>query len=142
VVDFSLMIWSQMEVENAAEVGAQAAYKTCSGGTLPAMSGSNCSNLTSAITTAIQSTTLSTNVALATGSPSETYYCTNGNALSSVGSYSSKPSPFNCSSIGSASETPGDYIAVNVTYSFTPIFAGLSLAPTKTLVGSAMQRLQ
>jgi Flp pilus assembly protein TadG len=140
IVDFSMMLRAQLEVDNAAEAGAVAAYTTCVSSARPATT--NCSTLTSVVTTAAQSTSLGTNVSLASGSPSETYYCaTSGNVLQSVGAYSAPPSPFNCSAAGNASETPGDYVAVNVTYSFTPIFNGLSFAPSETLTGSAIQRV-
>jgi Flp pilus assembly protein TadG len=140
--DFSSLIWATMETDYSAQVGAQAAFKTCASGALPAMTSGNCPTLTTAITTAIQSTSLGTNVSLAGGSPSETYYCTSGTTLQSVGTYSSPPSPFDCSSAGDASVTPGDYIQVQVTYSYAPTFAGLSLASSHTLTGTAIERLQ
>jgi Flp pilus assembly protein TadG len=140
VIDFSLLLRAQLEVDNAAEAGALSAYMTCASSAEPATT--NCSTMTSAITTAAQSTSLGTNVSLATGSPSETYYCaTSSNTLQSVGAYSSPPSPFNCTAAGNSSETPGDYVSVSVNYAFTPIFNGLSFAPRETLTGSAIQRI-
>src|SRR5215469_15649534 len=83
--DVSMLVWSQMQVDNAAEVGAQAAYANCAGSPVPTTT--NCKNMTSDITNAIQSTSLGTNVSLSGGAPTETYYCLNGsNALVSVGS--------------------------------------------------------
>jgi Flp pilus assembly protein TadG len=140
--DFSALIWAIMETDYSAQVGAQAAFKTCAGGSLPAMTTGNCPTLTTAITTAIQSTSLSSGVSLASGYPAETYYCTSGTTLQSVGTYSSPPSPFDCSSVGNPGVTPGDYIQVQVTYSYSPTFAGLSLASSQTLTGTAMERLQ
>jgi Flp pilus assembly protein TadG len=140
--DFSSLIWAIMETDYSAQVGAQAAFKTCAGGSLPAMTTGNCPNLTTAITTAMQSTSLGTNVSLSNGYPGETYYCTSGTTLQSVGTYSSPPNPFDCSSVGNPGVTPGDYIQVQVTYSYSPIFAGLSLASSQTLTGTAMERLQ
>src|SRR5439155_4157396 len=87
ILDFSLLIWAHMEVDYAAQMGAQAAYKSCSTGTLPATT--NCSGLSTTITNAIQATSLGTAVTLASGSPSETYYCVSGTSLQSVGAYSS-----------------------------------------------------
>ena len=139
LLDFSRLIWARMQVDYSAQMGARAAYATCSTGTLPAKT--NCANLTTAVTTAAQATSLGTAVSLASGYPSETYYCVNGTTLQSVGSYSSPPSPFNCSAAGSASTTPGDYIEVDVAYDFAPIFSGLSLASSQTLTGNAIQRL-
>lgn len=141
LVDFSLRIWSQMELDNAAEIGAQAAYDTCAGISEPVTT--NCTNMDSAVTTAVQSSSLGTKVTLASGSPTETYYCTNTstNTLQSVGTPSSPPSPFNCSATGNASVTPGDFITVNVNYTFNPIFPGLSLLSSSTLSGTGMMRL-
>jgi Flp pilus assembly protein TadG len=140
VVDFSALIWDQMAVDYSAQMGAQAAYKTCASGTLPAMA--NCSNLNTQVATAIHSTPLGSAIVLAKGSPAETYYCVSGTELRSVGTYSSPPNPFNCSAVGNAGGTPGDYIEVDVTYPYTPKFSGLSLARATTLTGKSMERLK
>lgn len=140
ILDFSSLIWDQMEVDYSAQMGAQAAYKTCATGTLPAKS--NCANLNTKVTTAIQSTSLGTGVSLTSGYPTETYYCVSGTSLESVGSYSSPPSPFDCSAVGGPSTRPGDYIEVDVSYSYAPTFAGLSLASAQTLTGKSMERLK
>lgn len=127
-VDVGFYAYRRMEVENAAEVGAQEAWNFChdangSMAFLPATQ--NCPGLNTAITTAIQSTTLQNKVTLASGTgainpnPGEGYYCVNGsNALVLQGSVSSPPT--NCS-IGVA---PGDYIQVQVTYPYKPLFPG------------------
>ena len=138
--DFSSLIWSRMQTDYAAQMGAQAALKTCSGGTLPAIS--NCTGLNTAVTSAIHGTSLGSGVSLASGYPTETYYCVSGTDLQSVGTYSSPPSPFDCSSVGNPGVTPGDYIQVQVTYSYSPTFAGLSLASSQTLTSTALERLQ
>jgi len=140
ILDFSQLIWAHMEVDYSAQMGAQAAYKTCSTGTLPAKV--NCGSLTTAVTNAIQATSLGTAVTLTSGYPSETYYCVSGTTLQSVGGYSSPPSPFNCSAAGNASVTPGDYIEVDVSFSYAPTFAGLSLASAQTLTGKSVERLK
>jgi Flp pilus assembly protein TadG len=139
VLDFSRLIWAGMEVDYAAQMGAQAAFKSCSSGTLPATT--NCSGLTTTVTAAIQATALGTSVTLVSGSPSENYYCVSGTTLQSVGSYSSPPSPFNCSATGNTSISPGDYIEVDVTYAYSPVFSGLTLASARTLTGKAVERL-
>jgi Flp pilus assembly protein TadG len=138
ILDFASLIWDKMEVDYSAQMGAQAAYKTCSTGTMPATS--NCTNLNTQVTTAIHSTSLGTGVALATGSPSETYYCVSGTTLESVATYPSSP-PADCSAYGSTS-APADYIEVDVTYSYAPTFAGLSLASAQTLSGKSVERLK
>lgn len=120
-IDMGLYEYKRMEVENAAQVGAQAAWKTCydQGSMLPATV--NCSGMKAAITAAIQSSSLGTSVSLASGYPTEGYYCVNSTGnLQAVGSLSSPPS--DCSAVGNAKTTPGDYVQVEVTYSYAPLF--------------------
>jgi Flp pilus assembly protein TadG len=124
-VDLSYYEYRRMEVENAAQAGAQAAWSTCNDPTtmLPAMQ--NCANLNTAITTAIQSTSLGAAVSLASGYPQEGYYCAGAsNTLQSVGSLSSKPA--DCSAAGNPNASPGDYIQVRVTLAYAPLF-GISV---------------
>ena len=151
-VDFSRLIWARMEVENAAQIGAQAAYTLCA----PYMPSdyappvtTNCSNLSSKVTTAIQSTSLGAAVTLSpstqlSAGTAETYYCTVSGSLVSAGASPPSAMPADCSGAtgGSASDAPGDYITITVGYSYTPIFSGLSLAAAQTLTASGMQRLE
>src|SRR5579863_4155912 len=116
-VDLGRYEYERMEVENAAQAGAQAAWKTCydTSSMLPATV--NCTGLNNAITAAIQGTSLGTAISLASGYPTEGYYCVNSSgALQSVGSLSNKPA--NCSDAGNSSASPGDYIQVGVTYPY------------------------
>jgi Flp pilus assembly protein TadG len=141
VTDVSIYIYQRMQVENATQVAAQAALKTCgSGSTLPATT--NCANLLTAITTAMQSTSLGTAVTLQNGSPSEGYYCINASgALQFVSSVASRPA--DCTAAGMPSLQPGDYITIQTTFTYTPIFAKLSVAagfPTP-IIRSAILRL-
>jgi Flp pilus assembly protein TadG len=125
-VDLGYYEHRRMEVENAAQAGAQAAWATCNdvSSMLPATQ--KCAGLTAAIAAAIQSTSLGTAVSLASGYPTEGYYCVNGsNALQSVGSLSSKPS--DCTAAGNPSASPGDYIQVGVTFSYAPLFPGVTV---------------
>jgi hypothetical protein len=79
----------------------------------------NCPALNTAVTRAIQGTSLGTKVSLGSTGITEGYYCVNASgALQSVGSIASKPA--NCSAAGNASALPGDYIQVNVTFNYTP----------------------
>jgi Flp pilus assembly protein TadG len=128
VTDVSIYIYQRMQVENATEVAAQAALKTCgSSSTLPATT--NCANLLTAVTTAMQSTSLGAAVTLQAGSPSEGYYCINpGGALQFVSDVSSKPA--DCTAVGMPALLPGDYITIATTFTYTPIFAKLSVAAT------------
>ena len=61
--DFSSLIWDRMQTDYAAQMGAQAALKTCAGGALPAMTTGNCFGL-NAITNAIHGTSLGSGVSL------------------------------------------------------------------------------
>jgi Flp pilus assembly protein TadG len=125
-VDLGLYEYQRMQVENSAQVGAQAAWKACYdiSAMLPATT--KCSGLNDAITAAIQSTSLGTAVSLTAGYPTEGYYCVNtSGALQSVGDLSNKPA--NCSDAGNSSALPGDYIQVNVTYAYTPLFSNLTV---------------
>jgi Flp pilus assembly protein TadG len=139
ILDFSSLIWDKMEVDYSAQMGAQAAYKTCSTGTMPATS--NCTGLNTAVTSAVQATSLGTGVTLASGYPTETYYCVSGTTLQSVATYPSSP-PATCTAYGNPTVTPGDYIEVDVTYSYSPTFSGLSLASAQTLTAKSMERLK
>lgn len=127
--DFGLYEWRSAQVSNAAQLGAQSVLTTCAkAGLVPATT--NCPSLASAVTSGIQSTQLGSRISLASGSPSEGYYClsTSGatsGTLVSVGSLSAAPS--DCSSVGSASAQPGDYIIISVTTPYATIFQGLSV---------------
>jgi Flp pilus assembly protein TadG len=141
VVDFAILIWSRMQVDYAAAAAAQAAYNTCSPGNMPAKT--NCPDLDSVVQTAARSTSLGGAVSLEAGSPIEEYYCTSGTNLTRVATYPATP-PANCSGVegSTPAATPGDYVTVNVSYTFTPLFAGLSLVQQQPLTAMAMQRLR
>jgi Flp pilus assembly protein TadG len=125
-VDLGRYEYERMEVENAAQAGAQAAWKTCYDTSTMLPATQNCAGLNSAITAAIQSTSLGTAISLAPGYPTEGYYCVStSSALQSVGSLSNKPA--NCSVAGNSSASPSDYIQVGVTYAYTPLFPNISV---------------
>ena len=110
VVDLALYAWDRMQVDNAAQMGVQAAWATCSlSSNLPATPNSyaKCSAMPAAVTTAVQSTTLGANVTVS--STTEGYYCVNTstNLLVAVGTFPGTK-PANCVSVGSASDVPGD----------------------------------
>jgi Flp pilus assembly protein TadG len=139
VTDVSIYIYQRMQVENATEVAAQAALKTCST-KLPATT--NCPGLLAAMQRSLQSTSLGAAVALQSGSPTEGYYCVNAsNALQYVSDVSSKPA--DCTAAGMPALQPGDYIQVGTTFSYQSLFPGLSVAsafPTP-INRTAMMRL-
>jgi Flp pilus assembly protein TadG len=128
VTDVSIYIYQRMQAENATQIAAQAAWKACDLSKLPAIV--NCQPaLTTAMQSALTSTSLGTRVSLMPGSPSEGYYCVNSsNALQYVGDVYSKPA--DCTAAGMPSLQPGDYIQVQTTFTYTPLFPGLSVAST------------
>ncbi len=81
-VDMGRYEYQRLQVENAAQAGAQAAWHTCNDPSSMLPATQNCSGLQTALTAAIQSTTLGGAVALTSGYPAEGYYCANSsNAL-------------------------------------------------------------
>ena len=140
--DISIYIYKRMQVENATEMAAQAAWKACdpSKGYLPATL--SCPNLTTAITQAAQSTALGNQVTIATGSPQEGFYCLNdAGALQHIANASLNP-PADCSSTGLPGQQPGDYIRVTTSFSYAPLFPGVTVAgvfPTPIMKTSMMR---
>jgi uncharacterized membrane protein len=125
-VDMGYYIYQRMEVENAAQVGAQTAWKICNDPTYMLPATRNCPGLNDAITASIQSTSLGSAVSLVSGYPAEGYYCVDSSgALQSVGSLSSKPA--DCSAAGNAGVAPGDYLQVGVTFDYAPLFPGITV---------------
>ena len=142
VADISIYLYKRMQVENATQMGAQAAWNACDPSQNQHPATTNCPSLTTAITNAIHSTSLSTAVSLQAGSPAEGYYCVNSSGqLQYVSSVSSKPA--DCTVAGMPSNMPGDYITITASYAYAPIFHGVTVAaafPTP-IVRTSMMRL-
>ena len=135
-IEVARYAYTVMQVQNAAQVGAQAAWKACDPNKeLPATT--KCPALNTAVAAAIKSTTLGDEVTLA-NAPVERYYClNNANALIPDGGIALGSKPANCSAItGAQAGEPGDYISVGVTYAYQPLFldftVGRLFAPTIT----------
>src|SRR5579871_1247434 len=126
VTDVAVFLFDELQVNNATQMGAQAAWATCDLNHVPATT--KCPNMNTAVTAAVQSTPLGTAVTLQSGSPAEGYYCVGaGGAMQYMSSYSSPPT--DCSAAGSNTAVkPGDYVQVQTTYTYAPIFPGLSVA--------------
>ncbi len=141
IVDVSVYAYNRMQVQNAAQMGAEAAWATCNENTpseLPATNTTACPNLQTAVSSAITKTMLGSKVTLSASSPAEAYYCTTtsgglqlvGTGPGTVGSPPAKPSPDTCAAVAGASDPsaePGDYVQINVSYTYTPIFAGVTV---------------
>ena len=141
VADIAIYVYKRMQVENATEMGAQAA-NVCNIYQLPATL--NCgTNLTTAVSDALQSTSLGTQVSLQSGYPSEGWYCMNsGSSLTEVAAVSSNKGSTRpkCSD-----GTPAaDYISIRTTYSYAPLFPNLTVASafSTPITSSAMMRLE
>lgn len=142
--DFSAYAFQLMQVANASEIGAEAAWEACPPGNQPAIfkCGTSGATLTAAVGAAIASTSLGTGVSL-DGSVAEAYYCadTATNTLRFAGNVTSSSSPPSCGGTAFA----GDYITVSVKYAYSPLFSGspfsvASVLPTP-IRSSSMFRL-
>jgi Flp pilus assembly protein TadG len=142
IVDVSIYAFNRMQVQNSAQMGAEAAWATCNENTpseLPATNTAACPNFQAAVNSAITKTMLGANVTLSNGSPAEAYYCTTtsgglqlvGTGPGTVGSPPAKPNPDTCAAVAGASDPsakPGDYVQVSVSYTYTPVFSGVTVA--------------
>lgn len=117
IVDLGVYIFRKMQVQSAAQMGAQAAYLNCSAPL-------TC-NVDTQVDAAIQSTSLGTLVTRV-GSVSIAQYCPASNAGASTNSLVAQNST--CSSVTSTGTTPGYYAKVTVTYTANPIFPGVTVA--------------
>jgi Flp pilus assembly protein TadG len=116
-----------MQLANATQAGAQAAVTICDPEDQTPVT-TKCTALTSAVTAAVKSSSLGTAVNL-NGSPTEGWYCvTAAKTLMAVGSLNSKPA--NCSAAGDVNARPGLYLQVNTSYTYAPMFPGMTLAAT------------
>ena len=134
--DLGMYAYDYMELNHAAQTGAQAAFKLCNpamGNYLPAAT--KCPNVLSTVTTAAQSTSLGSKVIIGTFSQ-EGNFCQNGSSLHLVGTSGTlspalapvAPSPNDCTTIDpSMSYAPSDYVEVIVRYTYTPVFGGVSI---------------
>jgi Flp pilus assembly protein TadG len=137
--DVSIYIYKRMQVENATEMGAQAAWKACGLNQLPATI--NCPGFLTAVQNGVKSTSLGTQVTLQTGYPTEGWYCVDS---SGVLQYVSDPStkPTDCSAVGTTND-PADYVTIQTTYTYTPLFGNISVASafTTPITKTALMRL-
>jgi Flp pilus assembly protein TadG len=125
VTDIAEFYFDKLQVDNATQMGAQAAWAACDLNHVPATV--RCSSFSAAVSRAVHSTSLGSAVSLQSGSPSEGYYCVNSSGvlqyMSDVNS-----APVDCSAAGVSSTTPADYVKIQTSYTYTPIFGGISIA--------------
>jgi Flp pilus assembly protein TadG len=132
VADLSIYVFRRIQVEMAAQAGAQAVHRLCSPLQIPVSI--NCAGWTSAVATGVQSTSLGTAVSLQASSPTEGYYCVNSSNRLVFLSAVTNPSATDCSSYGSP-EAPGDYVQVAVTYTYAPLFTSAPITVASLLTG-------
>lgn len=122
VVEVGRYAYVASQVSAASQAGAQAALVTCPTTQTPVTT--NCSAVASAITTALQGTTLGAGITQQ-GSLVERWYCVNSaGALQDMAAASSKPS--NCAAAG-GSGLPALYLTVSASYTYQPMFPGLTI---------------
>lgn len=123
VVDLGFYAFDRMQLDNAAQMAVQAAYKVCAQPSqVPAAT--KCTGLSAAVTEAAASTSLGTEVQV-TGT-TDVWFCVASNTW-----YASEPSSGTCAS------NAVDYLKVSVSYSYTPVFSAVSVA---ALLPSPMTR--
>jgi Flp pilus assembly protein TadG len=132
VVDLGNYVYDRMELENAAQSAAQTAWAQCSAtGLVPATVNNNCPGLSSAMSGAAQTSSLGSGVTVS--STAENYCCPGasnaplvctGTGLGPVAT----TTPAACSS----GDSPGDYIFVTVSYTYTPLYPAASVASLLT----------
>jgi Flp pilus assembly protein TadG len=137
VVDLGNYVYQRMELDNATQVGAQAVWAAVGGSNCktPVTVSGNCPNLSTTISTAMQSTPLGNKVNLI--STGENYYCVNSSgALVVTGSLSSRPT---CSD----GQAAGDYVLITANYTYSAVFTGVSIVSllTNPIARTAWSRL-
>ncbi len=154
VMDLGFYCFDVMQVREAAQAAAQSAEALCGAKTQTAFPASiNCTGLSSQLTSAAQTTSLGTNVTVVTSTSATTYttegyYCpstsgalvattadkntTNPWSMSATSSQITSFPSDACTSDTTTSPTttsnPGDYLAITVTYTYSPLFRAVSVA--------------
>jgi hypothetical protein len=148
--DLSFYVYRRMQVDMAAQAAAAAAWTLCdTSAKLPAVQNCNTNSaLTNAINTAVASTTLGNAVTLVSGYPLEGYYCVNGSnayvpagAVATIGGAPTKQA--NCQNFTGNASIPADYLQVQVSFTYTPVFTALPITaflPT-TITRTAWMRM-
>jgi Flp pilus assembly protein TadG len=137
--------WSfqRMELANAVHSATLSVWNACDTKHLPAKT--KCTGLTAAITNGLKTTTLGTDVTIASGYPTEGYYCVDSSGvLTNVANYTATK-PTDCSAVGDSSHSPGDYLVINASYTYAPMFgSGLTVGSllTTNLTSTGYIRLQ
>lgn len=122
-IEIARYAYTAVQVQHAAQIGAQSVWKKCDPvKQLPATT--KCAGMGAAIAAAIKSTSLGDSIVLQANSPTERYYCLDSaNALIPATGIALDSKPTDCKEVpGAQAGRPGDYIKVDVTYQYSPIF--------------------
>lgn len=118
-IDLAAFYYARNQVQNASQMGAQAAWQACDASKLPATL--KCSGFNAAVTAGVQSSQLGADIQLQTGSPAEGFYCLKSDGALLLVSTDVSAIPTNCSAAGNASAKPANYVQIVVRYSFKPV---------------------
>jgi Flp pilus assembly protein TadG len=139
-IDLAAYYYARMQVENAGQMGAQAAWKACDSAHLPATL--KCSGFNAAASSGVQSSQLGANVQFQAGSPSEAFYCLKADGSLLLVSSDANAVPANCSAAGNVSAKPANYVQVAVQYSFKPVTGvGVGKWLPTTITSTALMRM-
>ena len=141
VVDFSVYVYTRMQVDLAAQeaVGVARTVSYENECEAPVLSHANCSALEDDMEAAAESTSLGASVSIG-GTLEDRYCATSGGELVAV-----DDSAADCSgTLTGSTAVPGYYISTTATYGFSPVFPGASVASVlpATIARTAFMRVQ
>jgi Flp pilus assembly protein TadG len=129
-IDVARYAWIRMQVDNAAQIGVQAVWKACGPDKVPITPKclNNTGNAGKAAVAAIDAAVASTSLKEAVtrvGAPSEGLYC----ADAAKGLVAVVDTDATClKETGASTVAPGYYVRIDVTYTYAPLFADLTIA--------------
>lgn len=124
VAEVSRYAYMSSQVSAATQAGAQAAIITCEPGATPITT--NCPAAAAAINAAIHGSSLGAHVALQ-GALTEGWYCVTPTSTLQFMVAASGTKPGDCSAAGVPTGKPSLYLRVRTTYTYQPIFPGLTI---------------
>jgi Flp pilus assembly protein TadG len=144
VVDIGIYTYDKIQLENAAQVAAQSVWTSCDASKQPVTR--NCSLTYATVNGAAQGATSLGNGVSVTAL-NEVYYCVDGSGVlqsmsAGAGSITSAgvqaaTAQSSCGSGSWVSTAPADYITVQVTYTYRPVFGSVSVGQ---LLGSSITK--
>jgi Flp pilus assembly protein TadG len=141
-VEVARYYFAKTELENAVHMAAQAVWDECET-TAQIPTSTNCSGRNTRMNNGLHSSSLGSAVTLTNGYPTEQWYCVNSGTGALTAAGSTKPT--DCSGFGGlASEHAGYYLTVRGQYTYTPLFATITVgsAMPSTVTSTTMVRLQ